>query len=152
MEGHALPHARTGKLYRYTGAYDNQGQIFIRPKIPIPVAPTIAGSGPTSTTPRPPNPPYNASIVRLSALPCEIASSVQATSGFGRFGKESGENRGRRKRRKIILFPGRRARVDQRAIRGKMEFFSELDWVQLFSPNIDLLGACSSHRNAKPPE
>ena len=47
---------------------------------------------------------------------------------------------------------GRRARVDQRAIRGKMEFFSELDWVQLFSPNIDLLGACSSHRNAKPPE
>ena len=53
---------------------------------------------------------------------------------------------------KSALFFGRRARVDQRAIRGKMEFFSELDWVQLFSPNIDLLGACSSHRNAKPPE
>ena len=35
--------------------------------------------------------------------------------------------------------------------RGKMEFFSELDWVQLFRPNIDLLGACS-HRRAKPPE
>ena len=40
---------------------------------------------------------------------------------------------------KSTLFFGRRARVDQRAIRGKMEFFSELDWVQLFSPNIDYL-------------
>ena len=30
-------------------------------------------------------------------------------------------------------------------------FFSELDWVQLFSPNIDLLGS-SSNRSAEPPE
>ena len=52
---------------------------------------------------------------------------------------------------KSALFFGRRARVDQRAIRGKMEFFSELDWVQLFSPNIDLLGSSSS-RSAEPPE
>ena len=52
---------------------------------------------------------------------------------------------------KSALFFGRRARVDQRAIRGKMEFFSELDWVQLFSPNHRLIGSCS-HRNAKPPE
>ena len=44
---------------------------------------------------------------------------------------------------KSTLFFGRRARVDQRAIRGKMEFFSELDWVQLFRPTIDLLGAAA---------
>ena len=46
---------------------------------------------------------------------------------------------------------GRRARVEQRAIRGKMDFFPELDRVQLFRPDFDLLGACS-HEEAKPPE
>ena len=47
-------------------------------------------------------------------------------------------------------------RVDAReliSVRSrKMEFFSELDWVQLFSPNIDLLGAAATAMRNPPNE
>ena len=48
-------------------------------------------------------------------------------------------------------FSGDARELNSVRIWGKMDFFPELDWVQLFRPNIDLLGACS-HRRAKPPE
>ena len=48
-------------------------------------------------------------------------------------------------------FSGRRARVDQRAIQEN-GFFSELDRVQLFSPNIDILGAAATEVRSPPNE
>ena len=63
----------------------------------------------------------------------------------------NGENQ-KVKELKSTLFSGKRARVDQRAIRGKMKFFSELDWAQLFSPNIDLLGAAATAMRNPPNE
>ena len=50
-----------------------------------------------------------------------------------------------------FYFFGRRARVDQRAIQEN-GFFSELDRVQLFSPNIDLLGAAANEVRNPPNE